>query len=90
MGFQRNVSSKDEVQSYVPGAQVGLSLLSLVMRTSLAQGLMKVFWILVCYWLSKTNNEKKMGKASIHSEMEFNFFLVTLRNVSSKIINLCY
>lgn len=53
---------------------MGLSLLSLVIRASLAQGLMKVSWTVMHYWLSKTNNEKKMDKALIHNEMEFNFF----------------
>lgn len=28
---------------------------------SLAQGLMKVSWTVMHYWLSKTNNEKKNG-----------------------------
>ena len=52
---------------------VCLPLISLVIEASLAQGLMKVSWIVMYYWLPKQDNEKK-NKAIIYNEIKFNFF----------------
>lgn len=64
MRFQRHFSNEGEVDSYAARAPVGLPGLSLVVRDSLAQGLMRVSWTTMHHWLSNTNSEKKWIKLS--------------------------
>lgn len=75
MKFQRNFSNEDEVYSYMPGAPMDLPCPPSVISESSAPELMKVSWVTMYHWLSKTNNGEKMGKAIIYNEKKFNFFL---------------